>query len=84
MGLALYSVYLIIVCIDWFYVVQNCTKVNSRTWHNENEQSHIRASLVGPSLTIPFKENTFLLGTWQQIVIVEMNIRERERKIILQ
>jgi hypothetical protein len=42
MGLALYSLYIIILCIDRYYVVQNCTKVNSRTWHNENEQSHIQ------------------------------------------
>src|SRR5919109_706055 len=54
------------------------------TWHDGNGHSHVRASLVGPSLTIPFKDSRLLLGTWQQIVVVEMDIRERERKIILQ
>ena len=57
---------------------------HDKTWHDGNGHSHIRASLVGPSLTIPFKDSSLLLGTWQQIVIVEMDIRQRERKIILQ
>lgn len=46
--------------------------------------THVRASLIGPSLTIPFKDGTFLLGTWQQIVLLEMDISKRERKVILQ
>ena len=57
---------------------------HDKTWHDGNGHSHVRASLVGPSLTIPFKDSRLLLGTWQQIVVVEMDIRERERKIILQ
>ena len=57
---------------------------HDKTWHDGNGHSHIRASLVGPSLTIPFKDSRLLLGTWQQVVIMEMDIRERERKIILQ
>ena len=57
---------------------------HDKTWHDGNGHSHVRASLVGPSLTIPFKDSRLLLGTWQQIVVVEMDIRQRERKIILQ
>jgi secondary thiamine-phosphate synthase enzyme len=57
---------------------------HDKTWHDGNGHSHVRASLVGPSLTIPFKDSKLLLGTWQQIVVVEMDIRQRERKIILQ
>jgi len=53
-------------------------------WHDGNGHSHVRASLIGPSLTIPFKDGTFLLGTWQQIVFLEMDISKRERKVILQ
>lgn len=57
---------------------------HENTWHDGNGRSHVRASLIGPSLTIPFKDNTLLLGTWQQIVILEMDIRRRERNVILQ
>jgi secondary thiamine-phosphate synthase enzyme len=63
---------------------KNLEYEHDKTWHDGNGHSHIRASLVGPSLTIPFKDSRLLLGAWQQIVIVEMDIRERERKIILQ
>ena len=57
---------------------------HDKTWHDGNGHSHVRASLVGPSLTIPFKDNKLLLGTWQQVVLLEMDTRRRERKIILQ
>ena len=65
-------------------VPKNLEYEHDKTWHDGNGHSHIRASLVGPSLTIPFKDGRLLLGTWQQIVILEMDIRQRERKIILQ
>ncbi len=54
------------------------------TWHDGNGHSHLRASLVGPSITIPFTERRLTLGTWQQIVLLEMDTRPREREIILQ
>ena len=57
---------------------------HDKAWHDGNGHSHVRASLVGPSLTIPFKDNKLLLGTWQQVVLLEMDTRRRERKIILQ
>ena len=63
---------------------KNIEYEHDKTWHDENGHSHVRASLIGPSLTIPFKDSRLSLGTWQQIVIVEMDIRQRERKIILQ
>ena len=53
---------------------------HDKTWHDGNGHSYVRASLVGPSLTIPFKDSKLLLGTWQQIVVVEMDIKQRERK----
>jgi len=65
-------------------VPKNLEYEHDKTWHDGNGHSHIRASLVGPSLTIPFKDGRLLLGTWQQIVILEMDIRQRERKVILQ
>ena len=57
---------------------------HENTWHDHNGHSHVRASLVGGSLTIPFEEAKLLLGTWQQIVFIECDIRPRDREIILQ
>jgi secondary thiamine-phosphate synthase enzyme len=57
---------------------------HDNTWHYGNGHSHVRASLIGPGLTIPFVEGLLTLGTWQQIVLVEMDTRPRERKIIIQ
>lgn len=65
-------------------VPKNIEYEHDKTWHDGNGHSHVRASLVGPSLTIPFKDRRLLLGTWQQIVVMEMDVRHRERKIILQ
>lgn len=57
---------------------------HQKMWHDGNGHSHVKASLVGPSLTIPFKDGNLLLGTWQQIVVIEMDTRPRERQIVLQ
>ena len=57
---------------------------HQKMWHDGNGHSHVKASLIGPSITIPFKDGKMILGTWQQIVLVEMDTRQRERKIILQ
>jgi secondary thiamine-phosphate synthase enzyme len=57
---------------------------HDNTWHDGNGHSHVRASLVGPSLTIPFTNSSLLLGTWQQIVLMEMDTRARRRSIIAQ
>ncbi|MGI0023921.1 MAG: secondary thiamine-phosphate synthase enzyme YjbQ [Nitrososphaera sp.] len=57
---------------------------HDNTWHDGNGHSHVRASLLGPSLAVPFRNKSLMLGTWQQIVLVEMDIRSRERKIVLQ
>jgi len=57
---------------------------HDNTWHDGNGHSHVRASLVGPSLTVPFKDKSLMLGTWQQIVLLEMDIRPRERNVVLQ
>lgn len=53
-------------------------------WHDGNGHSHVKASLVGPSLTVPFNDNKLCLGTWQQIVFVEFDTRNRNRDILLQ
>jgi secondary thiamine-phosphate synthase enzyme len=54
------------------------------TWGDANGYAHLRASLQGPSLTIPFSGKSLLLGTWQQIVFLEFDNRARQRKVILQ
>jgi secondary thiamine-phosphate synthase enzyme len=53
-------------------------------WGDGNGHSHIRASILGPSLTIPFINNKLMLGTWQQIVFIDMDNRARTRKLIVQ
>lgn len=57
---------------------------HDNTWHDGNGHSHLKASLIGPSLTIPFINGQTSLGTWQQIVFVEMDTRSRKRKIVVQ
>ena len=57
---------------------------HDNTWHDGNGHSHVRASLIGPGITIPFVEGRLTLGIWQQIVLIEMDTRPRERKIIIQ
>ncbi|MBN2105432.1 YjbQ family protein [bacterium] len=54
------------------------------TWGDGNGNSHVRASLVGPSLTVPFVSGRLLLGTWQQIVFLDCDNRSRQRKIPVQ
>ena len=53
-------------------------------WHDGNGHSHVRASVIGPSLTVPFNKKKMLLGTWQQIVFCELDVRARSRVIYLQ
>jgi len=54
------------------------------TWGDDNGRSHVRASILGPSLTVPFSNSSLLLGTWQQIVLVELDTRSRKRTVIVQ
>jgi len=63
---------------------RNINYEHEKMWHDGNGHSHVRASLVGPSLTVPFKDRRLNLGTWQQIVFVELDIRPRTRQIITQ
>jgi len=53
-------------------------------WHDGNGHSHIRASLLGPDLFIPFTRKKLMLGPWQQIVFIELDVRPRDRTIIVQ
>ena len=55
-----------------------------RRWGDGNGHSHVRASLVGPSLTVPVVDGRLLLGTWQQIVVIDHDNRSRTRKVFVQ
>ena len=54
------------------------------TWGDGNGFSHVRAALTGPSLTVPFSGGSLLLGTWQQIVLIDFDNRARTRKVAVQ
>ena len=63
---------------------ENMEYAHHMTWGDYNGHSHVRASILGPSLTVPFKEKKLTLGTWQQIVFIDFDTTHRSRKIILQ
>ncbi len=55
--------------------------VHDRRWGDGNGFSHVRAALIGPSLTVPFLQGELSLGTWQQIVFIDFDNRRRQRNI---
>ena len=57
---------------------------HERAWHDGNGHSHVRASLLGPSLSVPFVEGRLTLGTWQQIILVDFDTRTRTRTVVCQ
>ncbi|HUS71623.1 MAG TPA: secondary thiamine-phosphate synthase enzyme YjbQ [Sedimentisphaerales bacterium] len=57
---------------------------HEETWHDDNGHSHVRASLLGPSLSVPVVEGQLTLGTWQQIILVDFDTRPRTRTVICQ
>ena len=63
---------------------KNIAYGHDQRWHDGNGHSHVRASLLGPSLTIPFSNRNLMLGTWQQIVLLELDTQSRERNLVLQ
>lgn len=65
-------------------IPSDITYDHDQTWHDGNGHSHIRASLQGASFTVPFSNGNLLLGTWQQIVLVDFDNRSRRRNIIVQ
>jgi len=54
------------------------------TWHDGNGHSHTRASLLGPDITIPFIDGGLTLGTWQQLIFIELDNKPHHRKLIVQ
>ena len=57
---------------------------HEKRWHDGNGHSHIRASTIGPDLSVPFRDKKLTLGTWQQIVFLELDVRPRDRTVIVQ
>jgi secondary thiamine-phosphate synthase enzyme len=57
---------------------------HEETWHDDNGHAHVRASLLGPSLSVPVIDGRLTLGTWQQIILVDFDTRARTRTVICQ
>jgi secondary thiamine-phosphate synthase enzyme len=65
-------------------VPRNITYQHDRRWGDGNGHSHVRSSLLGPSLVVPFTDKILHLGTWQQIIVADFDNRPRSREIVLQ
>jgi secondary thiamine-phosphate synthase enzyme len=65
-------------------VPRNIPYEHDRRWHDGNGHSHVRATLLGPSLTVPFVKGRLTLGTWQQIIFVDFDVRSRRRTLVVQ
>ena len=57
---------------------------HEETWHDDNGHAHIRAALLGPTLTVPVIDRNLVLGVWQQIVLIDFDTRGRQREVIVQ
>jgi secondary thiamine-phosphate synthase enzyme len=53
-------------------------------WGDDNGSSHVRAAVIGPSVVVPFEDGKLMLGTWQQIVLLEFDTEARRRRIVIQ
>ncbi len=62
-------------------VPDNIPYAHDMAWHDGNGHSHVQAAIIGPSLTIPIRNNRLMLGTWQQIVLINHDVRSRNRKV---
>ena len=65
-------------------IPQNKSYHHDRTWHDGNGHSHLRASLLGPSITVPVIRGKMTLGTWQQIIFLDLDNRSRTRQLVVQ
>lgn len=53
-------------------------------WHDDNGHSHVRATVIGPSISVPIISGKLKLGTWQQIILMDFDTRKREREVVVQ
>jgi secondary thiamine-phosphate synthase enzyme len=63
---------------------KNITYAHHETWHDDNGRSHVRASILGPSITVPIHDGHLIHGTWQQIVFIELDTHPRIRTLVIQ
>ncbi len=56
---------------------------HEQTWQDGNGHSHLQASIIGPDISIPVRNGSLVLGTWQQVVHMEMDVRERNRTVVV-
>ncbi len=56
---------------------------HEQAWHDGNGHSHLQATMMGPDLTVPVREGKVIVGTWQQIIHLECDIRERDRTVVV-
>lgn len=63
---------------------QNAKYHHDMTWQDGNGFSHVRASLLGPSITIPFSNGRLTIGTWQQVILVDFDNKSRSRRVVVQ
>ena len=57
---------------------------HEETWHDDNGHAHVRASALGPTITVPIVDGRLTLGTWQQIVVLDFDTRPRRREVVVQ
>jgi secondary thiamine-phosphate synthase enzyme len=63
---------------------ENARYEHEETWHDDNGHAHVRASLLGPSLSVPVVDGQLTLGTWQQIILIDFDTRPRTRTVVCQ
>lgn len=66
------------------FIAHNKPTRHGDTWGDDNGFSHIRATFMGPSITVPLSNNSLVLGTWQQIIVLDHDNRPRNREIFVQ
>lgn len=66
------------------FASKNMRSHHSETWGDDNGFSHIRATFMGPGITVPVRDGKPILGTWQQVVVLDHDNRPRERHVVIQ
>jgi secondary thiamine-phosphate synthase enzyme len=65
-------------------IPQDRQYAHNARWQDGNGHSHVRAALLGPSITIPFVDSRLTLGTWQQVIYIDFDVRSRQRQLVVQ
>ena len=66
------------------FAAHDWDSLHSKTWGDDNGFSHVRASMMGPGVCLPFRESALILGTWQQVVVIDHDNRPRTRRVYVQ